>query len=364
MTEGDRYPYTRIFDPPEAVPPETVDLAVAGARVGDKSPAGGYSFRAERVVLAVNVALATGRPLLVSGEPGCGKSTLALAVAQRMDWDYFAFAVTSRSSARDLMWTFDALSRLRDAQVAAAAGDGPKSPRVRTMSTRGSYLPGPEAYVRPGPLWWALDPQGAAMLPGERPAPRRAPGAPGQKPGSGPRARAVLLIDEIDKADPDIPNDLLGALGTFTFEVTDAHDRMVTNTRPLPPLVIITTNNERDLPQAFLRRCVTLTLDFPTEDQLVEIGRLHYGTTHEDIYRRLAKITHLERQNLSGKDRGPGTAEYLDTVEACLRLDIEPPDPDPLGPDGDPVSPTDLWQDVRRTTLVKWVQASATDDRW
>ncbi|OHV34714.1 hypothetical protein CC117_20895 [Parafrankia colletiae] len=286
--------------------------------VGDHVPVGGYRFTRDSR-LAVNVALAAGRPLLVQGEPGCGKTMLALAVAQQTGWDFQAATVTSRTRAQDLQWTFDAVRRLRDAQ-AGPAGAGRKADD------------GLRSYIRPGVFWRALAPRDAAEFVGV-PAPE-------------PRERGVLLLDEIDKAEPDVPNDLLGPLGTLSFEVTDLGGYAVRNERPdAPPLVVLTTNEERDLPPAFLRRCVVLTLQFPDEDELVDIGRRHFPDGPDDLLREVAAITSQARKEAKREgDRPPGTAEYIDAVRAAIRLGITPR------------GAKDEWFLVKRLTLAKWAR--------
>ncbi len=325
----DDFIYTRIFDPDQ---PETdahggaraagtgqpwTDGPSSEASGGDPLPPGGYVF-SPRVVLAVNVALATGRPLLIRGEPGSGKSTLAAAVAAHAGWDLYQETITSRTAAQDLLWSFDALRRLQDAQAQLDVTDLSR-------------------YVRPGVFWSALDPAGALQIS----VPPGAAGLAVPEPGE----RAVILLDEIDKAEPDVPNDLLEPLGTFTFTVADLKRRRVRNTRPHPPLVLITTNGERDLPPAFLRRCAVLTMPFPEPDRLVEIGVRHFGPGHHDLYVDVAaRLAEVRVDAFASRVHPPGTAEYLDAVRACLELG--------LAVDGTSAA----WRETRAVTLAKWEQ--------
>ncbi|EIV91489.1 MoxR-like ATPase [Frankia sp. QA3] len=325
LAPDEDFAYTRIFDPdlpgPSAggLPPAEAghpwaSTASSDPPGGDRRPPGGYVF-SPRVVLAVNVALATGRPLLVRGEPGSGKSSLAAAVADHAEWDLYQQTITSRTAAQDLLWSFDALRRLHDAQVRLDVTDLAR-------------------YVRPGALWSALDPVGAREVAGSSAVAE-----------TGGRERAVILVDEIDKAEPDVPNDLLEPLGTFTFTVADLGERRVRNTRPQPPLVIITTNGERDLPPAFLRRCAVLTMPFPDPGRLVEIAVRHFGPDHYDLYVDVAgRLAAVRSEAAASRAQAPGTAEYLDAVRACLELGI--------GADGTSAA----WREAQAATLAKWEQ--------
>ena len=267
----------------------------------------------EAIILAVNVALATHRPLLLAGSPGTGKTTLAANVAHVLGWRFYPRVITSRTRARDLMWSFDALRRLGDAQASAHAGAG-------SLRSR-------EAYIEPQLLWWAFDSESAIWRGGD-------PGAdgvtPAVDPGLGAAATpAVVLLDEIDKAEPDLPNDLLEALDTkrFTVEeldpprtITASHDQVLT---------FITTNGERELPAAFTRRCIVLKLDPPTVEWLVSIANFRFGREHEPLHRAIAKRLKVlrdaaVRQNM----REPSTAEYLDALAACQRLAIDQTSPE------------------------------------
>jgi MoxR-like ATPase len=261
------------------------------------------------VILAVNVALATRRPLLLAGSPGTGKSTLAANVAGVLGWKFYSRVISSRTKAADLMWTFDALRRLSDAQASTRAGKSSLLPRA--------------AYLQPQELWWAFDADSALRrgAPGHGP---RVPKAADPQAGT-PGECAVVLLDEIDKAEPDVPYDLLEALDaeSFTVDALDPPLRVVGSRDRV--LLVITTNGERELPTAFIRRCVVLRLTPPTEDQLVRIADDRFpgpGGLHRPLARRLVELRKAAaRQNL----REPSTAEYLDALAACRELGVSYP---------------------------------------
>jgi len=321
--------------------------------VGDRRDGKVYVYN-DKIELAVNVALATGRPMLVRGPSGCGKSSLARHVAARLGWRYYEWVITSRTQARDMLWVFDSLRRLSDAQArrpdAAAnpsgepAGNQPDEPAVVNP------LDDPATYVEPGVLWWAFDP--ASAIRRGRPKGSANPN-PADDPGEGPKGGdgAVVLLDEIDKADPDVPNNLLVPLGSFEFKVSETNSH-VTAQRPL--LLVITTNDERVLPAAFMRRCVVLELDPPDESLLVRIAEEHYGPDEKNIYRAVAeRVVGISREGVApGKASPskaspaaaqiyPSAAEYLDTVRACLDLGIRPEDED------------ERWKALTKATLAK-----------
>jgi len=281
--------------------------------------------------LAVDVALATGRPLLVRGEPGSGKSSLAPYVARTRGWRYYEHVVTSRTQATDLLWTFDSVRRLADAQTLPPGG--------RLDDFR---------YVGPGVLWWAFAPVSAARrgrLVRGRAGHGRQPML-GQHSAADPfshtnRQRspdhAVVLIDEIDKADPDMPNSLLVPLGSSEFLVTET-GTLVRKEPPSPGtdatasrhLVVVTTNEERALPQAFLRRCVIFALPEPTRDWLIAVARDHVLTSGGEFAGRVEKLAEELADELiktrKAPDRQaarpPSTAEYLDALRACIGLEV------------------------------------------
>ena len=195
------------------------------APAGDRRDGKVYVYD-DDIVLAVNVALAIRRPLLISGPAGSGKSSLAKFVANVMGWRYYEDVVTARTQARDLQWTFDAIRRLSDAQANKDLGAG--------------------GYVEPGVLWWAFQPKTAATR-GADDETRAKPGFRKAEPPSQDQQgdRAVVLIDEIDKADPDVPNSLLVALGSNEFRIVETN-ALVRATADAEPFVMITTNDERE----------------------------------------------------------------------------------------------------------------------
>ncbi len=290
----------RYFDPARkgAVDPERGTVTV-GANLAAGVPAYVYS---SPIILAVNLARASGRPLFVAGRPGTGKTTLSRNIAHVLGWKYYQRVVTSRTRAKDLMWTFDTLRRLSDAQE------------------QNRQLPPRAAYVQPQALWWAFDPASAATRgasASERSQVTRAvdPAGPGRK--------SVVLIDEIDKADPDVPNDLLEALDVARFTVDELDTPLEVRGRRENVLVMITSNGEREMPSAFIRRCVVLTLADPTVDWLDTIATDRFGPDpfHREIAERVMTLRAVAReQNL----REPSTAEYLDAVAASRALGIRP----------------------------------------
>ena len=275
----------------------------------------------EDLELAVNVALATGRLLLICGDPGSGKSTAAAYVAYRNGWRYYQHVVTSRSEARDLQYRFDNLRRLQDAQ----AGE----------------LKEKSHYVSPGELWWALAAAEDRVKFGESGS-----ADPNLFPES-VDAAAVLLIDEIDKADPDYPNNLLVPLGAYRFTIPEQNDRDVKLPENQELLVVITTNGERELPPAFLRRCVIHRVSSPkTVDELKEIAEAHVESKNllpnaKNLFEELAgKLLEARTAAKSESARAPSIAEYLDLVKSCQELGIKPGD--------------DSWETVERLVVRKW----------
>jgi MoxR-like ATPase len=288
--------YRKLFDPGETQPPRQIDAAVPV--FADRAD-GGYVY-SEDIVLAANVALATGRPLLVRGPSGSGKSSLARSVAGVLGRRYYEKVVTSRSQAQDLLWEVDTLRRLQDAQIGQLADNFAR-------------------YTSPGIFWWAFDRRSARNQAARSVAAEIAASELGE---GGDDIEAVVLLDEIDKADPDVPNNLLVPLGSLRFNVEPLGIEVAA---VRAPLVIITTNEERDLPVAFLRRCVELKLAAPDRRALVKIGLAHFAEDHRPLLERLADVITAQ---VSGQKGGEvSAAEYLDTVRACLELDITPTSP-------------------------------------
>jgi MoxR-like ATPase len=296
-----------------------------GSRFGDRRDGQVY-VHDDSLRLAVRVAIATGRPLLLRGPAGSGKSSLAPFVARVHKRRFYKETITARTEARDLMWYFDALKRLNDAQVHSAS----RSMRVQVL----------ERYVEPRALWWAFDERSAARR--GIPPKHRMPTELAEDPGIGPRRKgALVLIDEIDKADPDVPNNLLECLGSLQFTVAETGREVRARQAPL---VIITTNDERELPAAFYRRCVVHSLREHDRARLVEIAGQHFGGLDDLPTRSLYEAVAIEVERYRNSPdrrqlRRPSTAEYLDAVRACVELSINTDD--------------DAWKDVARLTLVK-----------
>lgn len=260
---------------------------------------------------ALNAALAAGRPLLLRGEPGTGKSQLAHAAAKELGWPLVSTVIDSRVEARDLLWRFDAVARLAEAQIAGVL----KRPMEELAEGN---------FVSPGPLWWAFDWE-SAKTQLERCCKRTqqnavTPKRPGEwQIGMG----VVVLIDEIDKADPDVPNGLLEALGDGRFTPLGGTEVEMTGQSPL---VVITSNEERALPDAFVRRCLVLELSLPQERAALvaylaqRIGSAHFPNADSQVLSRAAELLDDDRvEARSGGWRLPGQAEYLDLVRAVMR---------------------------------------------
>lgn len=233
-----------------------------------RSPKNPYIPSAE-LVEAVNLAIYLQRPLLLKGEPGCGKTRLADAVAFELNLPFERWPIKSTSRARDGLYTYDAVRRLQEAQLAA-------SNQISLDELRN-----PTRYLSFGPL-------GRAYCSDQR---------------------TVILIDEIDKADIDFPNDLLNELdeGYFRIEETD----QTVKARHLP-IIFITSNEEKDLPDAFLRRCLFHYLEFPSETALVDILKEHFAELDRSLLSAVTKrFLHLRERS---RDKKASTSELLDWV--------------------------------------------------
>jgi MoxR-like ATPase len=222
----------------------------------------------------VNLAIFLGkRPLLIKGEPGSGKTRLARAVADELGLPYFAWHIKSTSRARDGLYVYDAVRRLHDATLKRAGGD--RSSRVGDIGS----------YIKMGVLGEAFRSE----------------------------KRAVVLIDEIDKADIDFPNDLLLELDEQRFKIEETGEEV---TARQPPLFIITSNDEKDLPDAFLRRCVFYYIEFPSADQLEKIVQAHFQDARpalvEAAVERFIDLR-VEMEDAKGKaGKKVSTSELLD----------------------------------------------------
>ncbi|HEX3480590.1 MAG TPA: MoxR family ATPase [Kofleriaceae bacterium] len=283
-----------------------------------------------RSVVAINAALATGRPLLVRGEPGVGKSQLALAAAVQLQRRFLQHVVDASTEPRDLLYTVDAVARLAEAQLMGALHKGGRDDVAI------------QKFIDPGALWWAFDWNSAA-------AQTRHAGAvvpPDPAHGAGDRG-VVLLIDEIDKADSAIPNALLEALGQRRFDVPGCG--MVKMTAGARPLVVITTNEERSLPDAFLRRCFVLHLGLPDDEGDAAVrealrarGAAHFPGCEPAILAQAAALIASRRSTIR-RERlpAPGVAEYIDLVDAVLAQR------------GDGVSPSALLAEIAMFVVEK-----------
>jgi MoxR-like ATPase len=268
--------YTRLFDP--------------------ASHTTGYVYQ-DKITLAINVALATQRPILVSGPSGCGKSTLAEDVANKLSWDFKSEVVTGRTQAIDLFYRVDDLRKLQDARKTLLAD---------------------AEYVSPGILWHAFDPVSAATKKSTIAQPATNTGGfslPG--PGKG----VVVLLDEIDKADPDVPNSLLEAFGDYHFKVDALENVEVQAVRT--PLLFVTTNNERRLPDAFIRRCVDLSIKLPDKEVLLQIAEKRCPAELANYRARFPNTKILsDVADVVMKTGSWSTAEYLDTLRAIFNLGV------------------------------------------
>ena len=224
--------------------------------------------------LAVNAALALTRPLLVKGEPGTGKTLLAEEIALALSRPLYQWHVKSTTKAQQGLYEYDAVSRLRDSQL----GDG----RVADIGH----------YIKRGVLWDAF----ASETP------------------------AVVLIDEIDKADIEFPNDLLRELDRMEFYVYELHRTIVAKHRPL---VVITSNNEKELPDAFLRRCFFHYIRFPDRTTMTRIVDVHFPGLKKALLAEALEVF-FNLRDVPGLKKKPSTSELLDWLKLLLAEDIPP----------------------------------------
>ena len=223
---------------------------------------------------AVNVAIALQKPLLIKGEPGTGKTRLAEAIAANLSHDLLSWHVKSTSKAREGLYVYDTVQRLNDARF----GD-------RDISDI-------RQYIKFGPM------------------------------GRSFRAdsRVVLLIDEIDKADMEFPNDLLHELDRMSFLVDETGETVSAEHRPV---VVVTSNNEKELPDAFLRRCVFHYIDFPDEALMADIVRVHHPGLEEELMRQVLIAFYWLREQAEVRKR-PSTSELIDWIAALRRAGVSP----------------------------------------
>ena len=230
----------------------------------------------EDLTVAVNAAITLERPLLVKGEPGTGKTELARQVAGALDLPLLEWSVKSTTRAQQGLYEYDAVSRLRDSQL----GDE----RVKDVKN----------YIKKGKLWDAFDADG----------------------------KVVLLIDEIDKADIEFPNDLLQELDQMEFYVYETGETIKARQRPI---VIITSNNEKELPDAFLRRCFFHYIRFPDAETMQQIVNVHFPDIKKSLVRE-ALTQFYELRETTGLKKKPSTSEVLDWLKLLMSEDLSAAD--------------------------------------
>jgi MoxR-like ATPase len=260
-------------------------------------------FPTEELQEAVNLAIALGRPLLLDGEPGCGKSRLAEAIAYEFmkkakgkGWFFQEWNVKSIGQAQDGLYRFDGLARLRDAQMIAS--------QVLTEDEIGVVKARLQAADKDGYI--TFGPLGAALEQTEC-------------------LRPIVLIDEIDKADSDFPNDLLRELERLEFTVAETQMTYPKEGFEPKPIVIITSNQERPLPEAFLRRCLYFKMEFPETEQLTQILKGRFQSVGEELLSLVIEHFQEIRSELEGQPQVklPGTSEILDFLLVLQHRSIE-----------------------------------------
>ncbi len=224
--------------------------------------------------IAVNASISLERPLLVKGEPGTGKTVLAEEISKALDMPIITWHIKSTTKAQQGLYEYDAITRLRDSQL----GDE----RVKDVKN----------YIKKGKLW-------DAFTANERP---------------------ILLIDEIDKADIEFPNDLLQELDRMEFYVYETNETIVAEKRPV---VIITSNNEKELPDAFLRRCFFHYIAFPNNETMKKIVDVHYPDIKSKLVSESLKVFYQLRE-VPGLKKKPSTSELLDWLKLLMNEDITP----------------------------------------
>ena len=228
----------------------------------------------EDLRVAVNASISLERPLLVKGEPGTGKTVLAEEIAKALDMPIITWHIKSTTKAQQGLYEYDAITRLRDSQL----GDE----RVKDV----------KIYIKKGKLWDAFDSD----------------------------KRPILLIDEIDKADIEFPNDLLQELDRMEFYVYETGETIVAEKRPV---VIITSNNEKELPDAFLRRCFFHYISFPDNETMKKIVDVHYPDIKSKLVSESLKVFY-ELREIPGLKKKPSTSELLDWLKLLMNEDITP----------------------------------------
>ena len=227
------------------------------------------------LTVAVNASIALEKPLLVKGEPGTGKTELARQVASSLNLEIIEWNIKSTTKAQQGLYDYDAVSRLRDSQLGESIRDIDK-------------------YIRKGKLWEAFE----------------------------KKKKVVLLIDEIDKADIEFPNDLLQELDKMEFYVYETGQIVRAKKRPI---VIITSNNEKELPEAFLRRCFFHYIQFPDLETLKKIVEVHFPNIKKSLL-EVALKSFFEVREIPGLKKKPSTSEALDWIKLLLLEDLSPSD--------------------------------------
>lgn len=328
---------------------DAADLASRPLTLGeDGLPPSVHVFE-EEDVLALNAALATQRPLLVRGEPGTGKSQLARAAAAALGRAFVHYTVNANTDTRDLLFQVDAVARLAEAQLMGARGSASEAMIEERLAL--------ERFTAPGPVWWALAPGSAR----EQHARAQAPYCVVPDPDGAAERGVVVLVDEIDKADEAVPNGLLDALGDRRFAVPGRGDAVELDHPGATPLVVITTNEERALPDAFLRRCWVRHLTLPEDGEglrrhVFRRGQAHFPDVDDGVLGRAADLLVRDRLAVRGHAVAPpGVAEFVDLVRAVT---VQHP--------GDAVEQRALLERIARFALRKHPgthrSADASDD--
>jgi MoxR-like ATPase len=224
------------------------------------------------LTLAVNAAIALEKPLLIKGEPGTGKTQLAEELARSLNCKLYQWHIKSTTKAQQGLYEYDAVSRLRDSQL----GDA----RVHDIGN----------YIVKGKLWQAFEEE----------------------------QRPILLIDEIDKADIEFPNDLLQELDKMEFYVYETQQVIKAKQRPI---IIITSNNEKELPDAFLRRCFFHYIKFPTKDEMAKIIDVHHPNVKQDLLQQALEVF-FDLRDVNGIKKKPSTSELIDWLKLLISDDI------------------------------------------
>ena len=227
----------------------------------------------ESLKLAVNAAITLEKPLLIKGEPGTGKTMLAEELAKALDTELIQWHIKSTTKAQQGLYEYDAVSRLRDSQLGGE--------KVHDIAN----------YIVKGKLWHAFD----------------------------ATKRPILLIDEIDKADIEFPNDLLLELDKMEFYVYETQARIVAKQRPI---VIITSNNEKELPDAFLRRCFFHYINFPSKEEMAQIIEVHHPNIKQNLLVKALEVF-FDLRDTKGLKKKPSTSELIDWLKLLLAEEID-----------------------------------------